>query len=896
MTAPMQRFTVFKKTLPNGLTILTRPVTHIARVEAHIWYDVGAKDEALHERGMAHLIEHMLFKGTQELSESDINLISQKLTADANAFTSQDYTCYTFRLPSNSWQVALQIFADCMQNARFDKDMLASELKAVIEEMRMYRDDLQGALIEHMLAAAFPEHPYHNPIIGSKQDLCALTRDNLYAFYKKHYHPGNATLVVVGDVQPEEVFAAAEKYFSDIPAATNYQRLKHYFNDDICSKTTTLHRPTSNPWFSYLFKIPGFNEGKNHLIDIASIIFSTGKSSRLYRRLVNKEQLALDIDCTVYDLVEKGILFFGVWPTTDTSWEQIEEVLNDELTFLAENFVEDWELDAAKKRTHIDLTSLLESTEKQAFVIGNSYLSSKNASFIDDYLAAIDGITKEDIRQFFFDFLSPSLMHKGYLLPISENDAERLKIIHQLSDELEKEILRTHVRSTPVEPARLAETIQAPPQQFKPTPQPTSFTLKNGLEVLYYHNPLVPQVVGVLCLKGNHLYEEADHAGAFGMMMRVIADGTKELSPDELSQFLEEKGIHFAAGSDNLALRCLTEDFQVALDLLAGVVKNPTLRPISIEKVRNQMLSEIEELWDNPLDYIDQIARETIYQNHPYHKNPNGTLESVEAINKAFLQKYCDAFIVPSQAVLVIVGDLTGINIESAIAKAFDDWKGKPVDDIVFPAMPAFTPEAMHIPQQREQTVLGFMAPSIARSHPDYNALALLDIVVTGGAGGSPASRLFALREESGLFYMIGGSLLYGSHLQPGMHFIKTIVAPDKAEQAQTLILNTLDNVGKNGITQEELELAKNIYFASSAELFETNAQIAQTFLFLKKLNLSFNLFDKQGQILSILKLDQVNNIARKYCTKDSMGLISIGRTKRGKVVVKKGESNKKEA
>jgi zinc protease len=889
MTASMPRFKVFKKILPNGLTILTRPVTHIPRVEAHLWYDVGAKDEAMHERGMAHLIEHMIFKGTQELSESDINLISQKLTADANAFTSQDYTCYTFRLPSNSWQTALRIFADCMENARFDKDMLASELKAVIEEMRMYRDDFQGSLIEHMLAGAFPEHPYHNPIIGSKQDLCALTRDNLYTFYKKHYHPGNATLVVVGDVQPEEVFAAAETYFNTIPAAQNYERAKHYFNDDICSKTTTLYRAASNPWFSYLFKIPGFNEGKNHLIDIASIIFSTGKSSRLYRRLVNKEQLALDIDCTVYDLVERGILFFGIWPANDVTPEEIEEILIDELETLAHDLVEDWEFEAAKKRTHIDLTSLLESTEKQAFVIGNSYLASKNASFIDDYLAAIEKTTKEDIRNFFASYLSASLMHKGYLLPINDSDAQRLNTLHLASDKLEEEILRTHVRTTPIEPGRLVTTIHAPAHQHKPSPQPATFTLNNGLEVIYLHNPLVPQIMSVLCLKGNHLYEEDEHAGAFAMMMRIIGDGTKTLNPDEFSQLLEEKGIHFAAGSDNIAMRCLTEDFQEAVDLLADVVKRPALRTISIEKIRQQILNEIEELWDNPLDYIDQLAREVVYQKHPYHKNPYGTKESIEGINKAFLQQYCNTFLVPNQAVLVIVGDLTKIDLKKCITAAFDDWKGKPVSDIIFPPIPAFSPEAMNIPLEREQTVLGFMAPSIARGHEDYNALALLDIIVTGGAGGSPASRLFALREQSGLFYMIGGSLLYGSHLQPGMRFIKTIVAPDKADHAQSLILDTLDLVGKDGITADELELAKNVYFSSSVELFETNAQIAQTFLFLKKLNLSFNLFDKQGEILSILKLDQVNKIAQKYCTKDSMGLLSIGRTKRGKVMVKKG-------
>src|SRR5260221_1808279 len=123
------KFKISKKILPNGLTVLVKSNHHIPRVEAHLWYNVGSKHEGLGERGMAHLLEHMMFKGTKNLSESDINLICQKLTGDANAFTSQDYTCYTFRLPSHAWQVALEIFAECMQHARFDSQMLASELK-----------------------------------------------------------------------------------------------------------------------------------------------------------------------------------------------------------------------------------------------------------------------------------------------------------------------------------------------------------------------------------------------------------------------------------------------------------------------------------------------------------------------------------------------------------------------------------------------------------------------------------------------------------------------------------------------------------------------------------------------------------------------------------------------
>ncbi len=889
MASPTPRFTVFKKTLANGLTILTRPVTHIPRVEAHLWYNVGSKDEAHNERGMAHLIEHMLFKGTNELSESDINLISQKLTADANAFTSQDYTCYTFRLPSNSWQIALRIFADCMQHARFDKDMLASELKAVIEELRMYRDDFQGALIERMIGTIFAEHPYHNPIIGYKQDLCSLDRDALYAFYKKHYHPGNATLVVVGNVQPEEVFAAAEAYFRAIPAKPDYKRAVHVINDDITSTATTLYRPVSHTWYNFVFKIPGFSDGMNHLIDLTSIILATGKSSRLYQRLVDKEQVAIEVDCSVYDLSDRGLLCIGVWPASDITPEIIEEIIIEELQLLARKAPEDWEFEAAQKRTQIDLISLLESTEKQAFVIGNSYVASKNESFIDDYLLAIQKSTKKEIAAFAATYLVPSLMHKGYLLPIDEEDTKRLEQIHRASDALEQEILAKHIRTTPVEPERVAHTIQAPACVPAKHPQPEIFKLKNGIEVLYHHNPLVPQIVGVLCLKASYLYEDAAHSGGFGMMMRVITDSTQEHTPEQFAKLLEIKGIHLAAGSDNIAIRCLKDDFNEALDLLAGVVKRPSLRAHSIEKIRQQMLNEIEELWDSPADYIDQLARELIYQEHQYHKNPSGTKESIESITKSQLQKLCSQYISPDGAVMVIVGDLQGIDLEKIITKKFGDWEGKKVPDITFEPMPAYEAQNIVIPQQREQTVLGFVAPSVSRNHPDYNALALLDIVLSGGASGSPASRLFALREKTGLFYLIGGSLLYGSHKEPGMRFIKTIVAPEKADHAQNLILETFEHVRTHGITAEEFEMAKNVYFAASVELFETNAQTAQTFLFLKKLNLNFNLFDKQGEILSILKLDQVNKVAQQYCTGEHMSLISIGRSLSDKVSVRKG-------
>ena len=163
---------VHKSVLSNGMTVLTRVVRTIPKVSLQIWYNVGSKNERAGEKGIAHLIEHMIFKGTEEmLSESDINDVTHMLSGSCNAFTSYDYTGYLFNMPTQHWKDMLPIMADCMENARFDKEMLASEMKAVIQELKMYKDHYVRSMIEELVSIVFSHHPYSYPIIGFKQDL-----------------------------------------------------------------------------------------------------------------------------------------------------------------------------------------------------------------------------------------------------------------------------------------------------------------------------------------------------------------------------------------------------------------------------------------------------------------------------------------------------------------------------------------------------------------------------------------------------------------------------------------------------------------------------------------------------------------------------------------------------
>ena len=185
----------------------------------------------------------MIFKGTTgkkslNLSESDINLTTHLLSGSCNAWTSFDYTGYCFDFPVHNWHYALPIMADCMQHAAFKEDHLSSEMKAVIQELKMRKDNYLVSLAEAMITTIFQDHPYHYPIIGYKQDLWAVRAKDLHAFYKKHYLPNNATLVVVGDVQPQEVFDLAEHYFGAIPGAPHYTKEMFYVTHDIISKSS----------------------------------------------------------------------------------------------------------------------------------------------------------------------------------------------------------------------------------------------------------------------------------------------------------------------------------------------------------------------------------------------------------------------------------------------------------------------------------------------------------------------------------------------------------------------------------------------------------------------------------------------------------------------------------
>lgn len=868
---------VRKMVLDNGMTVLVRQVHTIPKVSIQIWYDVGSKDEELQEKGIAHLIEHMIFKGTEILSESDLNILTHKLSGSCNAFTSYDYTGYLFNFPTHHWREALPLMADCMVNCSFKDDMLNSEMKAVIQELKMGRDSYQRSLMEEMIGALFSDHPYHYPIIGYKRDLWGVSGDNLRAFYKKHYLPNNATLVVVGDVDTDEVFQLAKQHFGHIPADLAYQKTDHYHNKDIISKSITLYRDIKQSLVMYAFVAPGAHKKVDHIFQIIEWVIGKGKSSRLYKKLVNELQIATAVGTGYWDLFDHSIFFVICEPKTVENIDQIDQQVRQEILAIAQNGITNDEFSRGLKNTQMALYSLLEDTEDQAYQIGASYLATGDENYVFTALQQPVDQLKQQAQSLIANYFRPSVMNKGMVLPLPEEEKVQWAALQEKSDQEDERILSARIRKTPIEPPMYAKSIQVKDPVSFAFPKADTLHLSNGLKVLYHHNPNTPKINLILEFKARHYYDPDDKQGLFNFVAKMLSEGTKNYSADQLADIIESRGISLKAYAGGIAMSMLSDDLAFGLEILEEIVSRATFPEKEIEKVRAQILAEIKHFWDEPRYFSGQLVREIIYKGHPYSKNSLGSIESVKTISRDDIINFYKKYIGPQGARIAIVGDLKDYNLADMLENRLGKYKGVEVEDIEFPTLDPTKRKEFNYPINRDQVVLSLACLSIKRMHPDFDKFLLFNQIFGGGVLGSMASRLFQLREETGLFYTIRGSLLVGSDEQEGIFQVKTIVSLDRLQEAEKAIKQTINTV-TDTITLEELMEAKRAVINTLVDNFSSNSGMAQTFLYLDRFNLPVNYFDTRAADLGKVTLADMQQAVKKVLGGDNLLTLRVGR------------------
>lgn len=877
---------VVKKVLLNGLTILIHPVANIPKISMELMYHVGSKDEGtskngLSEKGMAHLIEHMIFKGTERLSESDINIITHKLSGYTNAYTSFDVTGYLFEFPSQYLNEAFMMLSDCMRNCRFDEQMLNSELKAVIQELKMGRDNYMGSLFYDLISAIFHDHPYHSPIIGFKQDLWSLDRQALVDFYQKHYIPNNAVLTVVGDVKPEEVFNAAEKWFGSIPADMSYKRKEFYHSQDLVSKSVTLFRDIQQPMVMLAYTLPTAKKVDRYVTDTASWLLGGGEASRLTKKLVDDLELVNDFEIFA-DYLEDATIFFMIFTPKDIhNTEKILEVINQEVEDLS-NHIPKKELLRAQKKVKVAHISKLERYSKQVSFITENYLFTGDENYLHNYLKYKTDNLEKEIQSLLKNYFSPSTVAIGKVLPLKESEKERFLELQKIADAEDAKILDGRTRDAAVEPGKSAQHIEVKPTKKFIFPRAIESTLSNGVKVFAINNAEFPKIEIVLSLAARSDVDPEDQQGLYAFMCEMLLEGTKNYPGRSLIDTVEERGMVISAHPGGIILSLLSEDFEKGLEFLHEIITHATFDKKAVEKIREKLLMDLSMLWDEPSSFFGQLVAEEIYKGHPYSKNNNGTFESLKKIKQSDLLAFYKQIFTPDKARIAIVGDIQSAeHAHEMLEKYLGSWKGKSALSVEYPPLQKVFSEKGATDRNyvinRDQVVLGFACPTITRLDKDYDKLLLFDQIFGGGFGGSMNSRLFALRESSGLFYTITGTLLASADEQPGMFLVKTIVSLDRLEEAKKAIKNVIDTV-INTLTQEDLEHAKQAVINARLTNFSTNSAMAATTLLLDRFKLPKDYFDLREAKINAITLEEVKKAVSDYLDSKKMITVQIGR------------------
>ncbi|WNV03643.1 pitrilysin family protein [Candidatus Methylospira mobilis] len=422
---------VAETVLGNGLKIVVQEDHRSPVVVSQVWYKVGASYEYGGVTGVSHMLEHMMFKGTQKHPPGEFSRIISVNGGSENAFTGQDYTAYFQTLERSRLAISFELEADRMRNLRLLSEEYAKEHQVVLEERRMRTDDQPRArLAEHFDALAYFNSPYHNPVIGWPDDIGGLALDDLSGWYKQWYAPNNATLVVVGDVEPRAVFALAKKYFGALKPSKLLPAKPQGEVEQLGERRITVKVPAKLPFLVMGYKVPvlkGASEAwEPYAIEVLAGILDGGNSARLATHLVRGRQLASSVSAG-YDPYSRLPSLFSLEGTAaeGKSLPELEKALLEEVRQLQETPVSQEELDRVKAQVLAGKVFERDSIFYQAMQLGVAETVGLGWQVIDQYVDKVNAVTADQIRQVAKKYLIPDRLSVGYLepLPIPEGSA-----------------------------------------------------------------------------------------------------------------------------------------------------------------------------------------------------------------------------------------------------------------------------------------------------------------------------------------------------------------------------------------------------------------------------------------------------------------------------------------
>jgi len=851
-----------KFVLDNGLTLLVHEDHKAPIVAVNIWYHVGSKNEKPGKTGFAHLFEHLMFNGSENYDNDYFQAMERIGATDLNGTTSNDRTNYFQNVPTSAVDIALWMESDRMGHMiGAIKQAKLDEQRGVVQNEKRQGDNQPYSIAEELIqAACFPkEHPYSWTVIGSIKDLNDASLPDVHEWFKTYYGPNNAVLVVAGDITPQTALDKVKQYFGDIPAGPPIAKHEAWV-----AKRTGTHRQTAQDRVPQariyrIWNVPQWGSADGDYLDLASDVLSSGKSSRLYKRLVYDEQIATDVYAGV-DLMEiAGMFQIVATAKQGVELSRIEKAIDEELQKFLDKGPTQAELTRIKNQYR---ARFIRGVERIGGFGGKSDILATNMVYggsPDCYkatLARVANATAADLKNTAVKWLSDG----DYVLSIVPYPEMK-------------------TAASTVDRSKLPEPGNPPQAQF---PDLERAELSNGLKLVLAQRHSVPVIDLRLLVDAGYAADGSGSPGVASLAMNMLDEGTKTRNALEISEQLQTLGSSLGTGAEldtcTVRLNTLKDTLDPSLELFADVVLNPAFPEKEFARLQKETLARIRQEKVSPTGMAFRVFPALLYgRDHAYGcpLTGSGTEASVSAMTRGQLANFHKTWFKPNNATLVITGDVTLDQIKPKLEKLFKNWKSGevPKKNLATVADKA-KPEVYLVDRPgSQQSILAAGFLTLPRANEYEEPIQLMNNIL----GGDFTSRInMNLREDKHWSY--GASSMIVDAKGQRMYVVFSSVQGDKTADAMREVRNELQGItGDKPCTAEEFAKTQANVVLGLPGSWETINQVAGSVSQIVGYGLPDTYFKEYAARIQGMKAEAVQDAAQRVIKPNSVVWLIVG-------------------
>ena len=849
-------------TLDNGLRLIVHEDNKAPIVAVNVWYHVGSKNEVKGKTGFAHLFEHLMFNGSENYNDEYFKPFERVGATNMNGTTYFDRTNYFENVPNTALDMALWMESDRMGHmlGAITQERLDEQRGVVQNEKRQGDNQPYGMVEYHILEGIFPTaHPYSWSTIGSMEDLDAASLDDVHQWFKKYYGPNNAVIVIAGDIKPDDVFQKVKKYFGDIPAAPPTEKLLDWSIRLDTDKREIIKDDVPQIRLYKAWGGPAFRNLDSDYLQLSDIILTSGKTSRLYNRLVYEDQIATSVSSYQFAGDIGGFYYIEATVQPNGDPEIVKKAIDEELNRYLKNGPSKAELRRAKTKLR---SSFIRGLEKVGGFGGKSDILAQYAVYTGDpgrYKESIEAVTNASPKKILQ--VAHSWLKKGtYNLEVHPNDSFL-------------------VNEEGADRSKLPETTEFPESTFVDYEKAT---LSNGLNLIVAQQSSVPIVNISLLLDAGYAADQFNEPGTSSLTMAMLDEGTTKLNALDISDTLANLGATIAASAgidnSNVSLSAMRENLDDSLKLFADIILNPSFPLNELNRLKNQRLAQIQQEKNQPFGIALRILPKLLYgENHAYSLplTGSGTEISVNKITQASLINFHKEWFKPNNASMIVVGDITMDEIKPKLEKYFKAWTPSNLPQKTIIPVAQKKKESLYIidrPGAQQSIVLAAnIAPSPANS--DELAVDSMNEVI----GGSFTSRVnMNLREDKGWAYGARTLILKAKEQRPFIAYAP-VQTNKTAESIIEIKRELTEYLTSNPVTSEELEKVKDNNTLSLPGRWETIRAISNDLSEIITYGLPDNYWDQYSTNVRNLTEIRLNNAATSVIKPDNLVWVIVG-------------------